>query len=32
LADGFAGLRAVEIAQAIYQSSASGQPVRLAAR
>jgi len=32
LADGFAGLRAVEIAHAIYQSSASGQPVRLPPR
>jgi predicted dehydrogenase len=30
LADGFAGFRAVEIANAVYQSSASGQPVRLA--
>jgi len=30
LADGFAGFRAVEIANAVYESSASGQPVRLA--
>jgi predicted dehydrogenase len=29
LADGWSGLRAVEIAQAVYQSSATGQPVTL---
>jgi predicted dehydrogenase len=29
LADGFAGLRAVEIANAVYQSTVSGQPVQL---
>jgi predicted dehydrogenase len=30
LADGVAGLRAVEIANAVYESSATGQPVRVA--
>ncbi|HYM11319.1 MAG TPA: Gfo/Idh/MocA family oxidoreductase [Bryobacterales bacterium] len=30
LADGFAGFRAVEIASAVYESSATGRPVRLA--
>ena len=32
LADGWAGSRAVEIAQAVYESSRSGQPVRLSTR
>ncbi|MBI3664884.1 MAG: hypothetical protein HY236_01445, partial [Acidobacteria bacterium] len=30
LADGFAGFRAVEIANAVYESTATGLPVRLA--
>jgi predicted dehydrogenase len=30
LADGFAGFRAVEIANAVYESTRSGEPVRLA--
>jgi predicted dehydrogenase len=32
LADGFAGLRAVEIASAVYESTSTGQPVPLTAR
>jgi predicted dehydrogenase len=32
LADGWAGLRAVEIAHAVYQSTAEGRPVRLSPR